>query len=117
MQIMVAQNPMHGLEYLPFDDAEFTQVACRQEWGIDGTVPALVAYWQERPDEYEKRMSGGARAADSVKQNICRNAWRLFHLAQVLEVSPLEMPDLSPDDAQTLLGWLDAFPPDRHGPA
>ena len=79
-------------------------------------LAALVAYWQEHPDEYEQRMSGGARAADPVKQNICRNAWRLFHLAQVLEVSPLEMLDLSPDDAQTLLGWLDAFPPDRHGP-
>ena len=83
---------------------------------IDGTVPALFGYWQERPDEYEQRMSGGARVADPEKQNICRDVWRLFHLAQVLEVSPIEMLDLSPDDARTLLGWLDALPSDRHGP-
>ncbi len=113
------KHPLDAVQYLAvrlFYEAECTQVACRQEWDIDGTVPALVGYWQERPDEYEQRMSGGAHAADPVKQNICRDAWRLFHLAQVLEVSPIEMPDLSPDDARTLLGWLDAFPPDRHGP-
>ena len=52
----------------------------------------------------------------ATKQAVCRDAWRLFHLAQVLELSPVEMSDLSADDARRLLGWLDAFPPDRHGP-
>lgn len=112
------KHPLDAVEYLAvrlFYEAEFTQVACRREWGIDGTVPALITHWKERPDEYEQRMSGGAHAVDPMKQAVCRDAWRLFHLAQVLEVSPLEMPDLSPDDARTLLGWLDVFPPDRHG--
>jgi len=79
-------------------------------------LDALAVYWKERPEEYEKRMGYGTHAADPTTQAICRDAWRLFHLAQVLEWSPVEMMDLSQDDVRTLLGWLDAFPPDRHGP-
>ena len=40
----------------------------------------------------------------------------MFHLAQFLELSPIEVHDLSISDAKTLLDWLDAFPSDRHGP-
>ena len=39
-----------------------------------------------------------------------------FHLAQFLELSPIEVHDLSPADAQTLLHWLDDFPSDQHSP-
>lgn len=113
------KHPVDAVQYLAvrlFYEVELAQATCRREWGTHGTVPALVAYWQERSDEYAKRMSGGAHAVDPVKRAICRDAWRLFHLAQVLEMSPLEMLDLSSDDARTVLGWLDAFPPDQHGP-
>ena len=113
------KHPVDAVQYLAvrlFYEAELTQSACRREWGIDGTVPALVAYWRERSDEYGKRMGLGSRAVDATTQAICRDAWRLFRLAQVLELSPIEMSDLSADDARTVLGWLDAFPPDRHGP-
>ena len=113
------KHPIDVLQYLAVRvlyEAELTQVACRREWGIDGTVTALTVYWKEHPEEYEKRMGYGAHAAAPATQAICRDAWRLFHLAQVLEWSQIEMMDLSQDDARTLLGWLDAFPPDRHGP-
>ena len=113
------KHPVDAVQYLAvrlFYEVEMAQATCRREWGTHGTVPALVAYWQERSDEYAKRMSGGAHAVDPVKWAICRDAWRLFHLAQVLEMSPLEMLDLSSDDARMVLGWLDAFPPDQHGP-
>ena len=59
---------------------------------------------------------GGAHAVDAGTRAVCRDAWRLFHLAQTLELSLTEMADLSSDDARTLLGWLDAFPSDQHGP-
>ena len=113
------KHPVDAVQYLAvrlFYEAELAQATCRREWRTHGTVPALVAYWQERSDEYAKRMSGGAHAVDPLKRAICRDAWRLFHLAQVLEMSPLEMLDLSSDDARTVLRWLDAFPPDQHGP-
>ena len=112
------KHPVDAVRYLAvrlFYEAELTQAACRREWGIDGTIPALVDYWRERPDEYETRMNGG-HAVDAATRAVCRDAWRLFHLAQVLELSLAEMVDLSSGDARMLLGWLDAFPPDQHGP-
>jgi hypothetical protein len=45
----------------------------------------------------------------------CKHAWRLFHLAQFLELSPREVRNLSLTDAQMLLQWLDHFPADQHG--
>ena len=113
------KHPVDAVQYLAvrlFYEAELTQAVCRREWGIDGTVPVLVAYWRERPEEYETRMDGGAHAVDAGTRAVCRDAWRLFHLAQTLELSLTEMADLSSDDARTLLGWLDAFPSDQHGP-
>ena len=114
-----SKHPIDAVQYLAvrlFYEAELTQSACEREWGIDGTVPALIAYWRERPGEYENRMGEGAHPVDATTQAVCRDAWRLFHLAQVLELSPIEISDLSAGDARTLLGWLDAFPSDRHGP-
>ena len=112
------KHPVDAVQYLAvrlFYEAELTQATCRRKWGIDGTIPALVAYWRERPDEYETRMDGG-HAVDAATRAVCRDAWRLFHLTQVLELSVTEMSDLSSGDARTLLGWLDVFPPDQHGP-
>ena len=112
------KHPVDAVQYLAVRlvyEAELTQAACQREWGIDATVSALVAYWQERSDEYETKMDGGAHAVDAGTRAVCRDAWRLFHLAQVLELSLTELADLSSDDARTLLRWLDAFPPDQHG--
>jgi uncharacterized protein YbcC (UPF0753/DUF2309 family) len=99
-----------------FYEVELTQVVCQREWNIDGTVSILKSYWEERREDYEDRMGQGGHAVDPKTQAMCRGAWRLFHLAQCLEVSPIEMHDLSSTDAQTLLEWLDAFPFDLHGP-
>ena len=74
------------------------------------------AYWNDRSEEYYARMGEGSHSVDQVKQRICRDAWRLFHLAQFLELSPIELHDLSPDDAETLLQWLNDFPSDQHSP-
>jgi hypothetical protein len=53
---------------------------------------------------------------DSLTVARCQDAWRLLHLAQFLEFSPIDLHDISRADARTLLGWLDAFPLDQHGP-
>ncbi len=67
------------------------------------------------PEEYHQQIGHGEQSGDPIKQMKCRHAWRLFHLAQFLELSPIEVHDLSLTDARMLLQWLDHFPADRHG--
>jgi uncharacterized protein len=112
------KHPIDTTQYLAvrlFYEVELTNIRCQQEWGIDGTVSNLTAYWNDRYKEYHQRMRHEGPSGDPTKQMKCRHAWRLFHLAQFLELSPKEVQDLSPTDAQTLLQWLDHFPADQHG--
>lgn len=113
------KHPIDTTQYLAvrlFYEVELAHVACQQEWGIDGTLSAMVAYWKDRPDEYEDHVGEGVHAVDPRTQAICRDAWRLFHLAQFLELSPIEVHDFTSSDAETLLNWLDGFPADCHSP-
>jgi hypothetical protein len=52
------------------------------------------------------------RSFESSSIQICQNAWRLFEVAQFLELAPIDLWELSDPDIQTLLGWLDALPAD-----
>ncbi|MDT7043369.1 DUF2309 domain-containing protein [Candidatus Nitronereus thalassa] len=111
--------PIDPIQYLAmrlFYEVECTQVVCQQEWGIDGILPAVSGYWNARRDDYAIRMGKGLYSSDPTKQAICRDAWRLFHLAQCMEWSPIDVQGLSLLEGQKLLNWLDAFPPDQHGP-
>ncbi len=113
------QHPIDTTQYLAvrlFYEVEFTQVACQQEWGIDGTVSAMMAYWKDRPEEYQVRVGDGSRAVGRGELGVCQDGWRLFHLAQFLELSPIEVHDLSLTDAQMLLRWLNDFPSEQHSP-
>ena len=113
------EHPIDTCQYLAvrlFYEVELSQVVCEREWRIDGTISALKSYWEDRLEEYEDRMGQSAHSVDPLTQAICQDAWRLFHLAQCLELSPIEMHDLSLSDSRTLLGWLEAFPSDLHGP-
>lgn len=47
---------------------------------------------------------------------VCRNAWRLFHLAQLLGLTAGELRALSVIDTDRWLEVLDGFPSDEHGP-
>ncbi|MFT4579799.1 MAG: hypothetical protein ACI9UO_002647 [Nitrospinales bacterium] len=113
------KHPIDTTQYLAvrlFYEVELANIKCQQEWGIDGTVSSLTAYWNDRCDEYHQRIEHRNPSGDPAKQMKCRQAWRLFHLAQFLELSPREAQELSPTDAQTLLQWLDDFPADQHSP-
>ncbi len=112
------KHPIDTTEYLAvrlFYEVELTNIQCRKEWGIDATVSDLTAYWNDRPEEYHQQIGHVGKSADPTKQMKCRHAWRIFHLAQFLELSPGEIQDLSLTDAQVLLEWLDNFPADQHG--
>ena len=98
-----------------FYEVELTSIQCKKKWGVDGTISTLAAYWSDRPEEYYQQIGHGGQPGDPIKQLKCRNAWRIFHLAQFLELSPEEINDLSLTDAHKLLEWLDHFPTDQHG--
>jgi uncharacterized protein YbcC (UPF0753/DUF2309 family) len=112
------KHPIDTIQYLAvrlFYEVELTNIKCQQEWGIEGTVSALTAHWNDRPEDYHQQMGHGGLSGDPTKQMKCRHAWRLFHLAQFLELSIKEVHDLSLTDARMLLQWLDHFPADQHG--
>lgn len=112
------KHPIDTTQYLAvrlFYEVELTGLKCRQEWGTEGTVSSLTSYWSVRSGEYLQRMGHGGQAGDPARQRVCRDAWRLFHLAQFLELSPQEVRGLSLDHAGMLLQWLDRFPADQHG--
>ena len=112
------KHPIDTTQYLAvrlFYEVELTNIRCQQEWGIDATVSSLSVYWNDRYEEYHQRMRHEEPSGDPTKQMKCRHAWRLFHLAQFLELSPREVQYLSPANAQTLLQWLNDFPTEQHG--
>ena len=100
---------MHYLAVRLFYEAELTRVEARRQWGIDGTLPALTSHLERNGENPPSPMSANKRA-------VCREAWRLFHLGQLLGLSRDAVGAMTSDHAATLLGWLEAFPPERHAP-
>ncbi|MGH8628168.1 MAG: putative inorganic carbon transporter subunit DabA, partial [Gammaproteobacteria bacterium] len=114
-----AGHPVDPVQYLTvrlFYEVELTDALCRRKWGIPGTVSALVSHWQKDPKEYQRLIAPRAAVEDSHTEAMCRQAWRLFRLAQFLELTPVAVRAFSSEDVQTLLGWLDSFPENEHGP-
>ena len=112
------KHPIDTTQYLAvrlFYELELTNIQCQHEWGIDGTLSALTVYWNDRSEAYHQQIGHGRQSGDPIKQMKCQHAWRLFHLAQFLELSPKDVHNLSLKDSQMLLQWLDQFPADQHG--
>jgi len=111
-----AIDPVQYMAVRLFYEVELVQSFCRREWRIDGTLSALTSHWETHQDEFQNRVGQTCHAVDRRTQTICTDAWRLFHLAQFLELDPRVVEALPPSDIRTLLGWLDALPADEHGP-
>ena len=112
------KHPIDPVQYLAvrlFYEVELVHTFCRREWGIDGTLDALLSYWVNHRDEYQKLVGRDSHSVDRYTQAVCSDGWRLFHLAQFLELTPREVEELPSSDIQTLLGWLNVFPSDKHG--
>ncbi|MFQ5992241.1 MAG: DUF2309 domain-containing protein [Nitrospiraceae bacterium] len=111
--------PINATEYLAvrlFYEGEFVQAICQRIWQTEGTLPAIRAYLQEHPEADQTGTGNHHGSVDLNTQRVCRQAWRLFHLAQFLELSPTEVQGLSEQNVQRLLDLLDRFPQDTHGP-
>jgi uncharacterized protein YbcC (UPF0753/DUF2309 family) len=113
------KHPIDPVQYLAvrlFYEVELVQTFCRREWRIDGTLCALISYCENHRDEYQRLVGRNSHSVDRCTQAICNDGWRLFHLAQFLELTPRDVEELPSSDIQTLLGWLGVFPTDKHGP-
>ncbi|HSF08081.1 MAG TPA: DUF2309 domain-containing protein, partial [Nitrospirales bacterium] len=109
-------DPMQYLAVRLFYESEMVDGFCRREWGIAGTRSALSVYWEEHLEQYQALITPQAHASDLNSQGVCHKAWRLFHLAQFLELTPSDLHVLAHDEISTLLEWLDTFPRNAHGP-
>ena len=113
------QYPIDPLQYLAvrlFYESGIVDGFCEREWGINGTRSTLVNYWTEHPENYQALGFFQSHGDDHQIHRVCHKAWRLFHLSQFLELSPIDLHELSFPEASTLLEWLDQFPKDAHGP-
>jgi hypothetical protein len=111
-----ARHPIDPLEFLAvrlFYEAELAEKVCRSDLNINPTLPDLLAH--ARTHDLNDANSH-AHAHDAYTETVCRDAWRLFHMAQFLEVRPEDLQHLSQADARFLLSWLDRFPSDALRP-
>ena len=107
-----ARHPINLVHYLAvrlFYEVELVHAVCQRELGCEGTSQALAREEQRKGEQDNHHI-------DRNMALVCRDAWRLFHVAQFLELSTHDIQSMSPQDARTLMQWLDAFPPDEHGP-
>ncbi len=104
--------PIDIVQYLAvrmFYEVELVNVESRRRWNVTGTLSAITRYLE--------RQGGVASAAVSAnKVAVCRDAWRVFNLAQFLGLSSEAARAMTKEDATTLLGWLDEFPDERQKP-
>ncbi|NWF74492.1 MAG: DUF2309 family protein, partial [Nitrospirae bacterium] len=108
------RHPIDPLEYLAvrvFYEAELAEKVCRSELRINPTLPDLL----ERARSHD--LEGiDSHAHDAYTETVCRDVWRLFHVAQFLELRPGDLQHLSSADARSVLSWLDRFPSDALRP-
>ncbi|MBI5316389.1 MAG: DUF2309 domain-containing protein [Nitrospirae bacterium] len=111
-----ARHPIDPLEYLAvrlFYEAELAEKVCRSTLGINSVLPDLL----ERARSHDLNDANShAHAHDAHTETVCRDVWRLFHMAQFLELRPEDLQHLPPADARSLLSWLDRFPSDALRP-
>jgi uncharacterized protein YbcC (UPF0753/DUF2309 family) len=114
-----AGHPTNPVEYLAvrlFYEVQLAASFCLKQWGTRATVPELVSHWQQHLDEYRGRIRNSSEAEGARAPARDQRAWQLFRLSQFLELTPANVRALSAEEAQTLLGWLDAFPEEQHAP-
>ncbi|MEM7413800.1 MAG: putative inorganic carbon transporter subunit DabA, partial [Myxococcota bacterium] len=107
-------NPIDVVQYLAvrlFYEVELVVVEAGRQWAVAGTLPAIASEVAARAGSESPHAHVGAN-----KRSVCRDAWRLFHLGQLLDLSADDLRAMPRADAQTVLGWLDAFHAEEHNP-
>ena len=113
-----ARHAVDPLEYLAvrlFYEASLAETPCRRASGMNSALPDMLAVLEQAPLRAEEDPSlhpdHHSHSYDARTESLCRDVWRLFHVAQLLELDPEDLGHLSSTDGRTLLSWLDRFPP------
>lgn len=104
--------PIDVVQYLAvrmFYEQELVELHAQRHWDIAGDLSAISSYLQENNQASNAKVSNHKRALAS-------DAWRLFHLAQLLGIDGSAVASVSTDSAKQILQWLDDFPDDKQLP-
>lgn len=96
-------SPIDVVQYLAvrmFYETELVKCQAQRAWNIEGNLPAVLKY-------LEANDSAAEATVDAHKLAVCRDAWRLFQLAQLLKLDRDTLAEFSSEQARTIVGWLD----------
>ncbi len=93
------------------------EAVARRELHVPCTRAALQRCVHQRAaDPAADQAHAPTQSEDSpYEHRLCRDGWRLFHLAQFLAWSPDDIDSLTSHDVTVLRGWLDACPAEAQG--
>jgi len=97
--------PIDVVQYLAvrlFYEKELVELQARREWNIEGDLLTLTKYLQDHGRAPEALVS-------AHKVAVCRDAWRSFHLIQLLEIEGSAITEITSEQLNLMLGWLDDF--------
>ena len=104
--------PIDIMQYLAvrlFYERELVELSARQKWGVDGNLTSVIKYLKDNGKGQDARTS-------VYKKSISHDAWRLFHLLQLLDIDARALSELSSDHAKKMLKWLNDFDAERQLP-
>ena len=104
--------PIDIVQYLAvrlFYEVEIVGVEARRQWNVSGTLPTIA-------QNLEACGEAASAAVGANKLAVCRDAWRVFHVAQFLALSTDSVRAITKEHAIALLEWLDEFPAERQNP-
>ena len=97
--------PIDVVQYLAvrlFYEQELVALQARRKWGAEGNLTEVANYLKDH-----------GKAPDATvsihKLALSRDAWRLFHLLQLLGIDANSLSEITSEQAGTMLGWLDDF--------
>jgi uncharacterized protein YbcC (UPF0753/DUF2309 family) len=114
-----SQLPIDLVQYLAvrlFYESVLVESICHRTWNVNGRVTELAAYFRKRPDVYPVHEHPGELQTNDPGQQVFQNAWRLFHLAQLLGLSPEEVQKLDGREIEYILDLVNRFQAESHGP-
>ena len=97
--------PIDVVQYLAvrlFYEQELVALQARRKWGVEGNLTKVTNYLKGRGKAPEATVSPHKLALSS-------DAWRLFHLSQLLGIDANSLCEITSEQAGSLLGWLDDF--------
>ena len=97
--------PIDVVQYLAvrlFYEQELVALQARRKWGVEGNLTKVANYLKDHGKAPDATVS-------PHKLALSRDAWRLFHLSQLLGIDANSLSEITSEQAGTMLGWLDDF--------